>query len=595
MKARALERLGTRLPGLGRWETPVRFGGWPLLIAVALVAGQVMDDYGLTVGATILIYAILGLGINIVVGYAGLLDLGFAAFFAIGAYTAGLLMVELEWNFWLTLPAAVAAAAVAGVVIGYPTLRLRSDYLAIVTLGFGEIIRITVINLEVTGGPNGLTGIPPVTLGGREIVMPKDFYHLSLAFFVVVLTLTALLARSRLAYAWRAIRSDDTAAEAVGVPARRVKLLAYVLGAMTGAVAGPLNAAQLGTVDPSSFTFLTSLMILLVVIIGGMGSRPGVMIGAVVIIALPEVLRSIQEYRGLIFALLLILIVLLRPQGVWPYRPRRFRLPAKAGPAPELPSAEGTLLEVGGLTRNFGGVKAVDGLGLRADAGQVVSVIGPNGAGKTTAFNCITGMIPPSAGTIVLAGRDVRGKAPHRVAAAGLARTFQSIRLFDEMTVAENVLIGRFARDRGLLRPLSRDDADTVRRCLDFVGLLDAADRPAGGLAYGDRRRLEIARALAGDPRVLLLDEPAAGANPTEKRALMELIARISALGAAVVLIEHDVALVMSISDRVTVLEYGRTIAEGPPAEIQEDQRVIAAYLGVPDDPETDLVTEVLR
>ncbi|WP_433469651.1 branched-chain amino acid ABC transporter ATP-binding protein/permease [Spirillospora sp. CA-128828] len=580
---------------LARGETAVRYGGWPLLVVVALVAGQTLDDYALTVAGTILIYAILGLGINIVVGYAGLLDLGFAAFFAIGAYTSGLLMLKLEWGFWPTLPVAVAAAGVAGVVIGYPTLRLRSDYLAIVTLGFGEIIRITVVNLEVTGGPNGLTGIPPVTIGGREIVTPKDFFYLALAFFVVVLAATALLARSRLAYAWRAIRSDDTAAEAVGVPARRVKLLAYVLGAVVGAVAGPLNAAQLGTVDPSSFTFLTSLMILLVVIIGGMGSRPGVLIGAVVIVALPEVLRTVQEYRGLFFALLLILIVILRPQGVWPYRPRRLRLPATAGPAPELPAAAGTLLEVDGLARTFGGVTAVDGLGLRADAGQVVSVIGPNGAGKTTAFNCITGMIPPSAGTIVLAGRNVRGLAPHRVAAAGLARTFQSIRLFDEMTVAENVLVGRFARDRGLLRPLSRADLDTVRRCLDFAGLLDMADRPAGGLAYGDRRRLEIARALAGDPRVLLLDEPAAGANPTEKRALMELIARISALGTAVVLIEHDVALVMSISDRVTVLEYGRTIAVGPPAEIQEDQRVIAAYLGVPDDPETDLVREVLR
>ncbi|KAB2363123.1 branched-chain amino acid ABC transporter permease, partial [Actinomadura montaniterrae] len=306
-------------------DLALRHGGWPLLIVLALAGGQVMDDYQVTVAGTILIYAILGLGINIVVGYAGLLDLGFAAFFAIGAYTSGLLMVKWHWNFWLTLPAAVLAAAAAGVVIGYPTLRLRSDYLAIVTLGFGEIIRITVVNLDVTGGPNGLTGIPPVSAGGTEIVTPTGFFYLALAFFAVVLVLTGLLARSRLAYAWRAIRSDDTAAEAVGVPSRRVKLLAYVLGAAVGAVAGPLNAAQLGTIDPSSFTFLTSLMILLVVIIGGMGSRPGVMVGAVVIVALPEVLRTVQEYRGLFFALLLIVIVILRPQGVWPARPRPAR------------------------------------------------------------------------------------------------------------------------------------------------------------------------------------------------------------------------------------------------------------------------------
>ncbi|WP_307797455.1 branched-chain amino acid ABC transporter ATP-binding protein/permease [Actinomadura barringtoniae] len=574
-------------------STLLRFSGWPVLILLTAVLGQFLDDYALTVAASIIIYAILGLGINIVVGYAGLLDLGFAAFYAIGAYVSGLLILKQGWNFWLTLPVAIAAAAIAGLIIGYPTLRLRSDYLAIVTLGFGEIIRITVVNLEVTGGPNGLTGIPPVTIAGREFVTPVDFFYLVLVFFVVVLAVTGLLARSRLAYAWRAVRSDDRAAEAVGVPTRRVKLLAYVLGAAVGAVAGPLNAAQLGTVDPSNFTFLTSLFVLLVLIIGGMGSRPGVVVGAVVVVALPEVLRTVQEYRGLIFALLLIVIILVRPQGVWPARFRPLTLPDLA-PEPERRTAEGRLLEITGLSRRFGGVTAVEDLDLTLDAGEVISVIGPNGAGKTTAFNCITGMIVPSTGTVAVNGHDVAGRAPHRVAAAGLARTFQNIRLFDDMTVAENVLIGRFARDRGLLRRLGARDLEAVRRCLDFVGLSDAATRSASALSYGERRRLEIARALAADPAVILLDEPAAGANPTEKQALMGLIAQIRALGIAVVLIEHDVALVMSVSDRVTVLEYGRTIAAGPPADIQEDQRVIAAYLGVPDDPETDLVAEVL-
>jgi branched-chain amino acid transport system permease protein len=569
-----------------------RYAGWPLLVLLCLVLSQTLNDYALTVAATILIYAILGLGINIVVGYAGLLDLGFAAFYAIGAYTSGLLMVKLGWSFWLTIPVAVVVAMVAGVVIGYPTLRLRSDYLAIVTLGFGEIIRITVLNLEVTGGPNGLTGIPPVNFAGRDLVTPQDFFYLVLAFFVVVLLATGWIARLRLAYAWRAIKADDSAAEAVGVPARRVKLLAYVLGAAVGSVAGPLNGAQLGTVDPSNFTFLTSLFILLVVIIGGMGSRPGVMLGAVIIVALPEVLRGLQNYRGLIFAIALVLIVILRPQGLWPARWRALKLPAAAQ---EDRPADGQVLEATGLSRRFGGVTAVEDFDITVNPGEVVSVIGPNGAGKTTAFNCITGMIRPSAGAVVLGDRALSGLPPHRVAAAGLARTFQSIRLFDQMSVTENVLVGRFAHDRTLFRPPSHADLAAVRRSLDFTGLTETADRTAAELAYGNRRRLEIARALASDPRVVLLDEPAAGSNPTEKRALMELIGRIRSRGAAVVLIEHDMALVMSVSDRVIVLEHGQTIATGVPAEIQEDSRVIAAYLGVPDDPEADLVGEVMR
>ncbi len=571
--------------------------GWPALIVAAAVAGQVLDDYALAVATSILIYAILGLGLNVVVGYAGMLDLGFAAFYAIGAYVSALLMLDLHWSLWASLPVVVAAAALAGVVIGYPTLRLRSDYLAIVTLGFGEITRITVTNLDVTGGPNGLTGLPPVTVAGHELVSPRDLFHLALAFFAVVVAVTALISRSRLAHAWRAIRRDDRAAEAIGVPTRRAKLLAYVIGAAVGSLAGPLSAAQLGTVDPSNFTFLTSLLVLFVVIIGGLGSRPGVLLGAAVVVGLPEVLRSVQDVRGLVFGVVVIVLIIARPQGMWPARRRR--LGGRPGVRParvERPpaGAAGPLLEVDGLARSFGGVLAVADLDLTVAAGEVVSLIGPNGAGKTTAFNCITGTVAPHRGRVLLGGRSLLGLPPHRIAAAGLARTFQSSRLFDDMSVAENVLAGCFARPAGsgggMLRGTSAADLEAVHRCLDVVGLTAAADRGAGELAHGDRRRLEIARALAGDPRVLLLDEPAAGANPAERQGLIGLIGRIRALGVAILLIEHDVALVMAVSDRVVVLDHGRTVAAGLPAEIQNDPRVVAAYLGEPDPGEARLL-----
>ncbi|MBV9095815.1 MAG: ATP-binding cassette domain-containing protein [Streptosporangiaceae bacterium] len=578
--------------------------------AVALLLPLLVSTYAMSVAVTVVTYAILGLGLNVVVGYAGLLDLGYAAFFAIGAYTSSMLQVYVHMSFWETLPAAVVAAAVSGCIIGYPTLRLRSDYLAIVTLGFGEIVRITVTNLSVTGGPNGLYGIPPASVFGTAIVSENGLYYLGLFFLLIAVVFTGLLSRSRLGRAWRTLREDETASEAVGVPATKVKLLAYVMGAMVGALAGMFFSAQFGTIDPTTFTFVTSVTILMVVIVGGMGSIPGMILGALIVVGLPEALRPISNYRLLIFALGLIVLMLVRPQGLWPARRSRrgsFTAPPAAREAPESPAAGrpqpgSLLLAVSGLQHSFGGVKAVDDVSFDLHAGEILSIIGPNGAGKTTVFNCITGMVTPQRGTVSMRGKQSLVKMkPHKVVSLGLARTFQGVRLFEGLDVAENCLVGlaahqgRLLSRHGLLGRTSAQDRREALRWLAFVGLADQAHMLAAELSYGDRRRLEIARSLTSRPLALLLDEPAAGTNPTEKRKLMDLVRQVRDSGVTVLLIEHDMGVVMGLSDRVIVLDQGAVIAEGPPEHVRSDPHVIDAYLGRDEREATETVGEVPR
>src|SRR5690625_2067743 len=291
-----------------------------ILLLIAIVLPFLLDNYMIDVASLVLLYVIMAQGLNVVAGYAGLLDLGYAAFFAIGAYTTGILMTVLEWSFWSTLPVAAIFAAISGVIIGSPAIRLRSDYLAVVTLGFGEITRITAMNLKITGTATGIFGIPSPKIAGFEFTEQIDFYYLILFLAVITIVVTVRLGKSRMGRAWTYIREDEDAAEAMGVDRVRMKLLAFVIGAVIGGLAGSFFAVKMGAVAPQSFKFLQSLMILLAVVLGGIGSVTGVTIGAIIVILLPELLRDVSDVRFLIFGLLMIVMMLFRPQGLWPAR-----------------------------------------------------------------------------------------------------------------------------------------------------------------------------------------------------------------------------------------------------------------------------------
>ena len=570
----------------GRTAVPIAIVA---LTAAALLAAAKSDGYTPFVLALVALTAVVGVGLNILLGLTGQVSLGHVGFYAIGAYTVAILTLN-GVGFWIALPLAGAVAGVVGFALALPALRVTGPYLAMVTIAFAFIIQHGTIEWRaLTGGANGLMGIAPPSLGAL-IFTEREMAMLAVTLAGASLYAFHRLARSGWGMAMVAVRDAEPAARSIGLNPVIVKTAAFSLSAVFTGLAGGIFAPLLMFVAPDSFPFSQSILFLFAVIVGGAGWTFGPVVGALVSVVLPELLSSLAEYRLLFFGASLLVILWVAPAGVLGLLARLWRrtepsvVAATAFDVAAFLSPKGAAgtLEVRDLGITFGGIKAASAVSFAALPGKVTSVIGPNGAGKTTVLNLIGGFYRPDSGSIRLGERELAGSPAWKVARAGIARTYQTTKLFATMSIIDNVLI---ALRRGRLGSMAADaaspaDRDAAEALLAFVGYHGSLSVPAGDLPHVDRRLVEIARALAMRPRVLLLDEPAAGLMRSDKDALSRLIRRIADLGIAVILVEHDMLLVMGISDAVIVLDAGVRIAAGSPVEVRHDPRVLKAYLG---------------
>ena len=573
-----------------------------LLLAVLPLAP--VPEFWITQANYIGLYTLVVIGLVLLTGVAGLTSFGQAAFVGMGAYTAAYLTLSHGVSPWLTVWIGLAITGVAALVLGWITLRMSGHYLPLATIAWGLSLFYLLGNLEFLGKYDGLLGIPALMFFGQSLNTGRSFFYL--LWIIVVLAAIAVthLLDSRTGRAMRAVKGGTTMAEAMGVDTFRVKVTAFVLAALLASVSGWLFAHFQRTVNPSPFGLNMGIEYLFMAVLGGVGHVWGALVGAGVVqilkdqlqVWLPKLMGTSGNYEIIVFGVLLVLMLQYARDGVWAFVEAllpRVRRKVDWGDAAALPTrarpAHGAVvLDVRAARKEFGGLVAVNDVSFNVRAGEILGLIGPNGAGKSTTFNLVTGVLPATRGEVTLLGRRIDGARSREIARQGVSRTFQHVKMIATMTVLENVALGAHLRGKhGVPAAMLRTDRAEERalmkeaeRQLQRIGIGELMHEQAGNLALGQQRLMEIARALAADPTLLLLDEPAAGLRLKEKESLARVLRQLRGEGLSILLVEHDMDLVMGLVDRVVVLEFGTKLIEGTPEEVQASPAVRAAYLG---------------